>query len=93
MPDVVREINGLVYSVTEFAEEVLSEIIPERPLSPRETQEMLSPVLDALIYLHGKGFVHGHLKPSNIMVVGNQLKISGDGLRGHGTRLTNSLEP
>jgi TonB family protein len=74
------EINGLVYSVTEFAEEVLSEIIPERPLSPCETQEMLIPVLDALFYLHGKGFVHGHLKPANIMVVGNQLKISGDGL-------------
>ena len=74
------EINGLVYSVTELAEEVLSEIVPERPLTPRETQEMLTPVLDALFYLHGKGFVHGHLKPSNIMVVGNQLKISGDGL-------------
>jgi TonB family protein len=73
--------NGVVYSVTEFAEEVLSEVIPERPLSPRETQEMLSPVLDALIYVHGKGFVHGHLKPTNIMVVGNQLKISGDSLR------------
>ncbi|MES2220886.1 MAG: TonB family protein [Acidobacteriota bacterium] len=74
------EINGLVYSVTELAEEALSEIIPERPLSPREAQEMLTPVLDALFYLHGRGFVHGHLKPSNIMVVGNQLKISGDGL-------------
>jgi TonB family protein len=72
---------GLLYAVTEFADEVLSEILPERPLTPREAKEMLDPVLDVLLYLHGKGFVHGHLKPSNIMVVDNQLKLSGDSLQ------------
>jgi TonB family protein len=41
---------------------------------------MLGPILDALTYLHGKGLVHGHLKPSNIMVVNDQLKLSVDGL-------------
>ena len=71
----------LLYAVTEYAEEVLSEIIPERPLTPSEVKEMLAPVLDALSYLHGKGFVHGHLKPSNIMVVENQVKLSGDSLQ------------
>lgn len=70
----------LVYAVTEYAEEVLSEIIPERALTPAEADEMLAPVLDALSYLHSKGFVHGHLKPSNIMVVDDQVKLSGDGL-------------
>ena len=72
--------TGLLYAVTEYAEEVLSEIIPERPLTPREANEMLVPVLDALFYLHGKGFVHGHLKPSKIMAVDNQVKLSGDRL-------------
>jgi TonB family protein len=71
----------LLYAVTEYAEEVLSEIIPERPLTPSEAKEMLAPVLDALSYLHGKGFVHGHLKPSNIMAVDNQVKLSGDSLQ------------
>ena len=71
----------LLYSVTEYAEEVLSQILPERPLTPTEAKEMLDPVLDALSYLHGKDIVHGHLKPSNIMVVDNQLKLSCDGLR------------
>jgi TonB family protein len=76
------EIDGapLLYAVTEYAEEVLSEIIVERPLKPDEVKEMLVPTLDALFYLHGKGFVHGHLKPSNIMAVGNQVKLSADSL-------------
>ena len=76
------EIDGvpLVYVVTEFAEEVLSQIIPERPLTVDETRQMLEPVLDALSYVHAKGFVHGHLKPSNILVVENEVKLSADGL-------------
>jgi TonB family protein len=70
----------LLYAVTEFAEENLAEIIPERPLTAAETSEMLDPVLDALSYLHEKGFAHGHLKPSNIMVVEDRVKLSVDGL-------------
>jgi TonB family protein len=71
---------GMVYVVTEYAEEVLSQIIPERPLTPGEAKEMIYPVLDALSYLHDKGFVHGHVKPSNIMVVEDHLKLSVDSL-------------
>ena len=70
----------MLYVVTEYADEVLAEIIPQRALTPQETREMLGPALDALSYLHGKGFVHGRLKPSNIMAVGDQLKLSSDGL-------------
>jgi TonB family protein len=70
----------LLYAVTEFSEEVLSQILPERPLTPAESREMLDPILDALSYLHGKGIVHGHLKPSNIMVVDDRVKISIDDL-------------
>ena len=68
----------LLYAVMEYAEENLSQIIPERPLTPAEAREMLPPVLDALSFLHERSFVHGRLKPSNIMVVDNQLKISWD---------------
>jgi len=69
-----------LYVVMEYAEEDLSQILPQRPLTPDEAREMLYPVLDALSYLHEKGFVHGHLKPSNIMVVDNQVKLSCDSL-------------
>jgi TonB family protein len=70
----------LLYAVMEYAEEDLSQIIPQRPLTDPETREMLVPVLGALSYLHGKGFVHGRLKPSNVMVVDNRVKISGDSI-------------
>ena len=70
----------LLYLVMEYAEENLAQILPQRPLTPAESQDMLPPVLDALAYLHSKGFVHGHLKPGNILAVSDQLKISSDGL-------------
>jgi eukaryotic-like serine/threonine-protein kinase len=70
----------LIYTVTEYTEEVLSQILPERPLTPAEAGEMLEWVLDALSYLHDNGLVHGHLRPSNIMVVDDQLKLSSDSL-------------
>jgi serine/threonine-protein kinase len=71
----------LLYVVMEYAEENLSEILPQRPLTPAEARDMLQPVLDALEYLHAKGFVQGRLKPSNIMAVADQVKLSSDGLR------------
>src|SRR6516162_6255580 len=69
-----------LYVVTEIAEESLSGVIPERPLTADETREMLSPILDALSYLHANGLVYAHLKPSNILVVENQLKLPVDNL-------------
>ncbi len=72
------DISHYFYVVTEFADELLSQIIPDRPLTTEETHDMLAPVLDTLAYLHGNGFVHGHLIPSNILVIGEQLKISAD---------------
>lgn len=76
--------TDLLYVVTEYAEESLAQILPYRPLTPAETRDMLQSVLDATAYIHAKGFVHGHIKPTNIMAVGDQVKISSDGLCGTG---------
>jgi TonB family protein len=70
----------LLYVVMEYAQEDLSQILPHRPLTPTEARDMLKPVLDALAYIHGKGFVHGHMKPANIMALNDQIKVSSDGL-------------
>jgi TonB family protein len=71
---------SLLYVVMEYAEEDLSQIIPQRPLTPAEAKDVVSAVLNALAYLHDKGFVHGHLKPANIMAVGDTIKLSSDAL-------------
>jgi TonB family protein len=65
-----------LYVVTEFADEVLAEILFERPLTTKETRDMLGPALDALSFLHANGLVHGRLNPSNIMAVGDSLKLT-----------------
>lgn len=71
---------NLLYVVMEYAEEDLSQILPERPLAASEARDMLEPVLDALLYLHGQGLVHSHIKPSNILAAGDRLKLSSDTL-------------
>jgi TonB family protein len=68
----------LLYLVMEYAEEDLSQILPQRPLAPAEVTELLPALLDSLSYLHGKGFVHGRIKPSNVHAMGDELKLSAD---------------
>jgi TonB family protein len=66
----------LIYMVMEYADESLAQVIPVRPLSADEARQMIEPALSVLAYLHGEGFVHGHLKPANILASGECLKIS-----------------
>jgi serine/threonine-protein kinase len=94
------EIAGrqLLYVVQEYAEENLSQVLPERALTPEEVREMLPPILDALQYLHGKGFAHGHLQPSNILAIADQVKLSSDALvplgdKGHGAGTVSAYDP
>lgn len=70
----------LLYVIMEYAEDDLSHLLANRPLATTEAKEMLEPVLEALAYVHEKGFLCGCLKPSNIMAVNGRLKISSDGL-------------
>ena len=82
------ELNGipLFYAVMEFAEENLSQLLPSRPLTPAEARDMLEPTLEALAYLHRQGFVHGAIRPGNIMAINDQLKLAADTLYRSGDR-------
>jgi eukaryotic-like serine/threonine-protein kinase len=81
------EIEGtpVCYAVMEYGEEVLSQILPHRALSSVEARELLSQVTSAISYIHSKGLVHSRVKPSNIVAIGEQIKISSDSIRAEGT--------
>ena len=70
--------DTVLYVVMESADDDLSQVLPQRALEPGEATELLPPLIDALSYLHGRGFVHGDIRPSNVLAVGNQLKLSAD---------------
>jgi serine/threonine protein kinase len=70
--------HPFLFVVMEYAEQTLAQILPRRALTPEEVQDMLSPTLDALEFIHAKGLVHRKLKPPNILVVDDQLKLASD---------------
>jgi TonB family protein len=69
---------NLLYVVMESADENLSQFLPLRPLNAEETRDVLNPLVDALVYLHAQGFAHSHVKPSNLLAIADQLKLSSD---------------
>ena len=78
-----------VYLVMECAEENLGQVLPTRALDPAEALQTADAVLKVLGYLHSKGFVHGSIKPANILASGDQLKVSNDSLHRAGEAPTN----
>jgi len=101
-PNLLRILNmgrcrlankDLLYVVMEYAEENLAQILPERSLTAEETREVLEPVLEVLAYLHARGLVHSHIKPSNIFAIGNQVKLSSDCLFPVGESRKSSRQP
>lgn len=82
--------TALLYVIEEYAEENLAQILPERALTAEEARALLPSVLRALQFIHGHEFVHGHIQPSNILAIGDQVKLSSDtlGLAGEKTRRT-----
>ena len=71
----------VVYTVMEFADDNLGQILPQRALEAAEVTDLLPPLLSALSYLHEKGLVHSRIRPSNILAAGDRLKLSTDQVR------------
>jgi TonB family protein len=76
-----QEGRAFLYVVTEYAEESLEEILPHRPLTSEEVRAMLMPVLDALTFLHANQLIQGQLKPSNVLVIDDQVKLASDTIK------------
>jgi TonB family protein len=82
-----------LFVVMEYAEQTLSQVLLERALTADEVQEMLPPILDALAFLHGKSLVQGELKPANVLVVNDQVKLASDTVRPAGEPRASTAEP
>jgi len=60
---------------------LLTDVIDDGPLDPREAARIIGQVLTALEYSHRAGVVHRDIKPGNIMVVANgQVKVMDFGI-------------
>jgi TonB family protein len=70
-----------LYVIMEYADQTLAQLLLHRALTDDETREMLLPILDALTFLHRQNLVQGQLKPANVLVVGDQLKLASDMIR------------
>ena len=70
-----------VYAVMERADDNLGRVLRERPLEPDELRELLNGTLSALDFIHAEGFLHSSLKPTNVLAVGDGLKLSSDNLQ------------
>jgi outer membrane biosynthesis protein TonB len=84
--DAVVDGTRVRYVVMEYAEENLSQVLPERALTAEEMSATLPPILDGLQFVHSKGLIHGHIKPTNILAINDQVKLSSDTLTKIGTR-------
>jgi TonB family protein len=69
---------GYLFVVTEFADEDLGNILPQRELNTDETRGMIEPVIETLAFLHQQGWVHTRVHPGNILAMGDQIKLSSD---------------
>jgi serine/threonine protein kinase len=76
--------RAFLFVVMEYADQTLAQILPRRALSPDEVREMLLPTLSALAFLHRNNLVQGQLKPTNLLVVNDQLKLASDTIRSTG---------
>ncbi|MEO7773214.1 MAG: TonB family protein [Steroidobacteraceae bacterium] len=70
-----------LYVLMEYADQTLAQVLEGRALGEGEAREMLVPMLDALQCLHRANVAHAALKPSNVLVVGDQLKLASDTMR------------
>lgn len=73
--------NDLIFLVSEYADENLGEVLPRRTLTANECNALLRPMITVLKYIHAQGLAHGRLRPSNVMAVNDELKVSSDCIR------------
>lgn len=80
--DAGTDENGVSYIVLEYVEGMtLKEYIKIRgSISPRDAINIANQVLDALGHAHENGIIHRDVKPQNVMISGNSVKLTDFGI-------------
>jgi hypothetical protein len=76
--------RSFLFAVMEYADQNLAQLLEHRAMTAAEAREMLPPVLGALAFLHNRNLLQGQLKPANVLVVGDQIKLASDTIRAIG---------
>jgi eukaryotic-like serine/threonine-protein kinase len=86
------ETDGWVYYIMPYVEgeSLRDRLARQGELPVEETVRILSELLDALAYAHGKGVVHRDIKPDNIMLAGRHAQLLDFGVA---KALSASVEP
>ena len=72
---------AITYALMEANDANLSDVLRERPLTLTETMQVARAVHAALSALHTSGLVHEHIEPSNVLAVGETVKLRSDCVR------------
>src|SRR6266702_7230584 len=77
------ELGGLqfLFVVMEYGQETLANILTRRTIAPDALRKGMRSILTALDFLHRRHLVQGSLKPSNILLVDQRLKLASDTVR------------
>lgn len=73
--------TSLIYAVMEPVDGNLGEVVSRQRLTVPETRQVANSVVAAIGALHAHGFVHEHVAPSNVLAVGEVVKLRSDCIR------------
>lgn len=77
----------VVYCVSERPDDTVASVLPERPLTPEETDQIVASVLPALTHLRQRGAAYTRLSATEITAVGDEVKLALDRVEPLGDRM------
>lgn len=72
---------ALTFALMEPDDANLGDVLKERPLTTTESLQVAKAVSSALVALHASGLVHEHVEASNVLAVGEVVKLRSDCVR------------